>query len=182
MRITLKNDFHKTSVGLILSGNQLSVGQIKKARAALCGVKGCICGGIRGTQSPEIIGYKQIEVLSDTGNIKHFDSPIFSVPDRLTIDTTDRILIDAKPVGLSVRQRGDKTVVYTPEQGVIGGYQYRYTEHNMPHARYSLAHVNPKSGAPGRIQFTQDIIALVSKIEAAKKLAIRNRDAQLNRH
>lgn len=60
--VTLTNDFHNTSVRIRcevlshihnLSTIYPSVGQIKKAKKALCGIDGCTCSGdagIRGRQ------------------------------------------------------------------------------------------------------------------------------------
>lgn len=63
IKIELTNEFHKTSVKLLirlkLSDNQvtreglLSVDQVKRARKVLCGIGSCICwrvAGIRGRQ------------------------------------------------------------------------------------------------------------------------------------
>lgn len=77
----------------------------------------------------------------------------------LTIDTSNRISIDGQATGLAVTQRRDGTVVYTPE-----GTSRPYAEHKMPHARYSTAHEKPASGAAGRIQFEEDIRALLAAI------------------
>lgn len=79
----------------------------------------------------------------------------------ITIDTANRISIDGRAVGLSVTQRANGTVVYTPENRATGD---NYAEHKMPHARYSLAHDNPTSGAAGRAQFEADIRALLAAL------------------
>jgi hypothetical protein len=57
MLITLRNDFHNSMTRLRVRGltygpeGELTTGQMKRARRALCGVKGCGCGGIRGHQT-----------------------------------------------------------------------------------------------------------------------------------
>lgn len=81
----------------------------------------------------------------------------------MTIDTANRISIDGHFIGLAVTQRRDGTVVYTPESIVSGT---SYAEHKMPHARYSLAHGAPASGAAGRAQFEADIRALLATLHA----------------
>lgn len=77
----------------------------------------------------------------------------------ISIDTSNRINLDGHSTGLAVTQRQDGTVVYTPE-----GIGRPYAEHKMPHARYSLAHDAPASGAAGRAQFEMDIRALIASI------------------
>jgi hypothetical protein len=77
----------------------------------------------------------------------------------IAIDTANRIHLDGQPTGLAVTQRRDGTVVYTPE-----GFSTAYREHRMPHARYSLAHDAPASGAAGRAQFEADLRALLASM------------------
>ena len=77
----------------------------------------------------------------------------------LTIDTSSRISINGQPTGLSLTQRREKTVIYTPE-----GIGRAYAEHKMPHARYSTAHDAPASGAAGRAQLETDILALLNDL------------------
>lgn len=87
----------------------------------------------------------------------------------IQIDTSNRIILDGKQTGLAVTQAAQGTIVYTPEaQGV------RYQAHPMPHARYSLAHDNPRPThasldvaakyppSAGRAQFEADIRALLN--------------------
>jgi hypothetical protein len=84
----------------------------------------------------------------------------------IQIDTANRIILDGKQTGLAVTQTAQGTIVYTPEaQGV------RYRAHPMPHARYSLAHDNPRPAhaspdkyppPAGRAQFEADIRALLN--------------------
>lgn len=46
MKLTLVNDFHRTSVNLVSKDERtLSPRQVKRARKALCGIDGCTCGG-----------------------------------------------------------------------------------------------------------------------------------------
>ncbi len=57
MYITLKNEFHNTECRLRAAyGKPLSPTQIRRARRALCGVSGCVCGGNLGErgENPEI--------------------------------------------------------------------------------------------------------------------------------
>lgn len=75
----------------------------------------------------------------------------------ITIDSTNRISIDGRPTGLAVTQRGDRTVVYTPEDRGAGT---KYAEHAMPAGRYSLAHEAPATGIPGRLAFEADLRAI----------------------
>jgi hypothetical protein len=52
--ITLKNDFHNTKISLKRSSrHRLSPGQVRLARATLCGVAGCRCGGNAGERGPQ---------------------------------------------------------------------------------------------------------------------------------
>lgn len=54
--ITLTNSFHGTQVALRANpGEWLSRRQIQRARRALCGVKGCTCGGFAGERGPQWI-------------------------------------------------------------------------------------------------------------------------------
>ena len=57
-KITLTNDFHNTSVNLVLQPhNRLSLRQVRRARQALCGMADCDCGGPcgeRGDSNPLI--------------------------------------------------------------------------------------------------------------------------------
>jgi len=54
MMITLKNNFHGTSVNLRPRNGRLSPAQMRRARRELCGLSDCQCGGIRGPQEFEI--------------------------------------------------------------------------------------------------------------------------------
>jgi hypothetical protein len=89
----------------------------------------------------------------------------------IQIDTSNKIILDGRPTGLAVTQNGRGTIVYTPESQISGT---RYQEHTMPHARYSLAHDNPRPAhaspevadkyppSAGRAQFEADIRALLN--------------------
>ena len=76
----------------------------------------------------------------------------------ITIDTSNRIVIDGTRTGLAVVQRGNGTVVYTPESRISNT---SYVEHKMPYPRYSLAHDAPASGVAGRAQFEANVKALL---------------------
>ena len=52
--ITLKNNFHGTSVNLRPRNGRLSPAQMRRARRVLCGPSDCQCGGIRGPQEYEL--------------------------------------------------------------------------------------------------------------------------------
>jgi hypothetical protein len=55
MKRTLTNNFHNTSVTLILSdGKTLSAWQVRKARRVLCGQKDCLCGDAAGCRPQQI--------------------------------------------------------------------------------------------------------------------------------
>ena len=54
MMITLKNNFHGTSVNLRPRNGRLSPAQMRRARRELCGLSDCQCGGIRGSQEYEV--------------------------------------------------------------------------------------------------------------------------------
>lgn len=82
----------------------------------------------------------------------------------ILIDTTNRIVIDGQRTPLAVIQRGDGTVVYTPESRLSG---QAYVEHEMPHKRYSLAHEAPTSGVAGRAEFESDVKTLLSSLTTA---------------
>lgn len=84
----------------------------------------------------------------------------------LQVTTSNRILIDYENIGLSVVQRKNGTVVYTPESKNSG---QKYEEHKMPHKRYSLTHLHPISGAPGIEQFETDIKNLLKRLYHDKK-------------
>ena len=66
MKVTLRNDLHNTSVTVRPKGTTivevgnvrvhyaiLSVGQARRAKKALCGVKGCVCSGDLGLRGPQ---------------------------------------------------------------------------------------------------------------------------------
>lgn len=77
------------------------------------------------------------------------------------IDASNRIVINGQRTALAVVQRGEGTVVYTPESRLSG---QAYKEHKMPHGRYSLAHDEPTSGVPGRGDFERDVKALLGSL------------------
>lgn len=53
-KIVLTNSFHGTAVRLILlDGQTLSPGQVRRARRVLCGVAGCGCCGVVGERGPQ---------------------------------------------------------------------------------------------------------------------------------
>jgi len=54
MMITLKNNFHGTSVNLRPRNGRLSPAQMRRARRELCGLSDCKCGSIRGPQEFEV--------------------------------------------------------------------------------------------------------------------------------
>jgi hypothetical protein len=68
--ITLTNDFHNSSVSIRATvGDLLTPAQIRKAKATLCGINGCACGGPlgeRGEQSSRIeqIGQDKFRVVA----------------------------------------------------------------------------------------------------------------------
>lgn len=74
----------------------------------------------------------------------------------LQVTTSNRIEIDGQFTGFYVTQKASGTVVYSVDHEGAN-----YKEHSMPHARYSLAHDTPASGAAGRKQFEADIKALL---------------------
>jgi hypothetical protein len=76
----------------------------------------------------------------------------------LQIATNNALILDGKATGLSLVQRREGTVVYTPENR-LNGESYR--EHKMPNARYSTAHDAPASGAAGRAQLEDDLRKLL---------------------
>lgn len=76
----------------------------------------------------------------------------------LTIYTNGTIFIDGADTGLGVSQTRDGTQVYT-RAAILGGAHSNFV-HTMPHARYSIAHDKPASGAAGRAQFEADIRSL----------------------
>lgn len=56
-KITLTNDFHGTSINLVVRRGRLSLRQVRRARSALCGMADCKCGGNlgeRGGSNPMI--------------------------------------------------------------------------------------------------------------------------------
>ena len=49
--ITLTNDFHRTSINLRAEeGDTLTPAQYRRVQSTLCGIHGCTCGTVRGTQ------------------------------------------------------------------------------------------------------------------------------------
>ena len=60
MIVTLRNDFHNTSVDVRVPcvPYTLSAGQWSRVRQELCGMRGCLCGVLRGDQD---IAARQIE-------------------------------------------------------------------------------------------------------------------------
>ena len=76
MKITLVNDFHNTFVNLdveVLSHIHnvavayLSVGQIRKSKRELCGIRGCTCSGDVGTRGPQSLeNGKRLEINCDS--------------------------------------------------------------------------------------------------------------------
>lgn len=61
MKITLSNDFHNTEVTLMMKSIFPTRHQVKRAKAALCGISGCTCSGVLGNRGEQnaIIGEKQ---------------------------------------------------------------------------------------------------------------------------
>ena len=54
--ITLRNDFHNTWINLqVEPGGALTSSQVKRARTALCGIRGCRCGGNLGERGPQSV-------------------------------------------------------------------------------------------------------------------------------
>lgn len=53
MKIVLKNDFHNTSVVLIVRNGRISASQQRKAQKALCGIADCTCSGWWGTRGSQ---------------------------------------------------------------------------------------------------------------------------------
>lgn len=47
-KITLTNDFHGTTINLVLRAGRLSPRQIRRAWRALCGIADCCCSGEAG--------------------------------------------------------------------------------------------------------------------------------------
>ena len=45
-KITIRNTFHNSQVGLILTNGKINHSQSLRARRALCGRKGCRCEGM----------------------------------------------------------------------------------------------------------------------------------------
>jgi hypothetical protein len=62
MRLVLKNDFHNTTVVVVVRGGILSPAQVKRAQRALCGVAGCTCGDFLGARGPQElpVGFEEI--------------------------------------------------------------------------------------------------------------------------
>lgn len=67
MKLTLRNNFHSTCVTVISPvlnhgvhlETQLTRYQLARVNRLLCGVEGCVCGGIRG---PQAVGGKRLIV------------------------------------------------------------------------------------------------------------------------
>lgn len=79
----------------------------------------------------------------------------------LRIATNNALMLDGKSSGLSLAQRQNGSVVYTPENRLTG---QAYREHKMPHARYSAAHEAPASGAAGRSRLEADLRDLLARL------------------
>ena len=74
MKITLKNDFHNSSVNIrceVLSHIHNiataypNAAQIKRAKKALCGISGCTCSNDSGIRGRQEINGKRLEVNLD---------------------------------------------------------------------------------------------------------------------
>jgi hypothetical protein len=67
MRVTIKNDYHNTTVVVVSRGRILSPSQIKRARRILCGVAGCTCGDFMGARGPQElpVGVEEIVLSLD---------------------------------------------------------------------------------------------------------------------
>jgi hypothetical protein len=75
MKVTLKNDFHNTAATVMVpDSGVLSLPATRRAERKLCGIPGCICGAIRGTQDGLPDGYCVDQ---------------YSHPDRITIVPVD---------------------------------------------------------------------------------------------
>ncbi|MFZ5621191.1 MAG: hypothetical protein ACOY5W_09240 [Pseudomonadota bacterium] len=68
----------------------------------------------------------------------------------MIINTLGHIIIDDEDTGYGVSQDADRTRCYHRQTGA-------YVD--LPSERYSLAHIAPLSGVPGRGQFEQDFLA-----------------------
>jgi hypothetical protein len=77
----------------------------------------------------------------------------------LQLATNNELILDGKYTGLSLVQRREGTVIYTPERT---GQQY--AEHKMPHSRYATSHDSPASGAAGRSQLEADLRELLGRL------------------
>ena len=75
----------------------------------------------------------------------------------IQIASNKTIYLDGQPTRLALAQRQDRTVIYSP-----GGAGIDYTEHAMPHARYSAVHDAPASGVAGRAQLEADLRELLA--------------------
>jgi hypothetical protein len=73
MKITLKNDFHNTEVGVyaveITSGTSgrtvgylLSAQQTRRVRKRLCGIAGCACGDDLSLRGPQDFGDYSVDI------------------------------------------------------------------------------------------------------------------------
>lgn len=69
--IKIRNDYHNTEVTLRANiGDELTASQIKRARKALCGISGCMCGGPIGDRGPqdgfsvEQIDYDRVQLIA----------------------------------------------------------------------------------------------------------------------
>lgn len=78
----------------------------------------------------------------------------------IQIDHANRLHINNQPTGLALSQTRAGTVVYTP-----AGVAQKYKEHTMPHARYSVAHDAPSSGAAGRLTLERDVRNLLLRLK-----------------
>ena len=50
-KITLYNDFHRTSCTLHVRNGKITPSQVHRARSVLCGIKGCTCGDWLGSRA-----------------------------------------------------------------------------------------------------------------------------------
>lgn len=65
MKVVLSNDFHNTTVTLLVSeGWSLSPRQRKRAQKALCGMSDCLCSGSLGARGPQTLEGEKILELS----------------------------------------------------------------------------------------------------------------------
>lgn len=79
MKITLFNDFHGTSVSLMLRKPTPSLRQMRKAKKTLCPYVGCQCSGDLGVRGHQNVKIEYQDYIDQSNRVRLF--PVFRARD-----------------------------------------------------------------------------------------------------